>query len=478
MFQGRPSSEEGEFFNIGKISTISQDKADERRRECVALVRAYDNAATDEAGAYSVGTLMGIRADGKVTVFDIWRERVDSAGRLKKQLEIARADGIEVVVKIPQDPGSAGKFEAWFTEQQLESFTVVVQSVSGSKEMRAMNYSSAVKSGDVEFIEADRNAAAKREMRDFPLSEYKDIVDSSSDAYNYLYEIFRKGTIIKNYRPQRNLVTYSSFANKFPFYINNQKVLKIPAKWRIYVGVKIQSDASKPTSAVIAARASHHSNLPEHVFVFAEYKSYDSDFYKLFNWIETTLKDYCEQSDSQNTSIFLHPDCAQFLPTIRQKLKYGGSVFEKDKFAGITEMNWYMLPYEQAHPFNELEQATRMMFLVPDEQFAVPINEYGLYSARQEIKTWGYNDKGEPSGVSAVLDCLRMLTFQFRTNSEPLTIQEEFLRLLPPEAIITPGSFISPEMQMSIMEQQEIAAQELARKYGFIEEEEFDKDTW
>ena len=104
MFQGRPSSEEGDFFDVGKISIIDESLASQRRTECVAFCRAWDNAASEDGGAYSVGVLMGIRPDGRITVFDIVRAQLNSADRLELQRATAEKDGADVPVRIPQDP--------------------------------------------------------------------------------------------------------------------------------------------------------------------------------------------------------------------------------------------------------------------------------------------------------------------------------------------------------------------------------------
>ncbi len=468
MFQGRPSSEEGEFFNVGKIGTVLEPEIEMKKAECVAFVRACDNAATETGGAYTVGVLMGIRPDGRITVFDLLREQLDSGARLQRQLETAISDGVDVPVRIPQDPGSAGKDTVFYTTQKLEGFTVIARPTSGSKEERARNFSSAVNTGDVEFVSADWNTDAKRELRDFPLSQYKDITDAMSDGYNYLYEIFRKGLVAKNYKPQRNLVTWEDFGKRFGNLI--------PSKWAIYAAVKIQPEASKPTSAVIVARASADSDLPESLFVIGEYKSYDSDFYKLFDWIDETLAAKCEAANADNTAIYLHPDSGQYLTTIAAKLKYRVGVFSGDAFAGYTELNWYLLPKEAAHPFNHPEQSTGLYLLINGDEFVAPksSDSNGLYWTRQELRTVGFNERGEPSLIAATLDCLRMVTHYFRTYSEPLTLDEEFHRLIPEDKKPPKNRAMTMEEQMSYMEQKEIAAEKLREKYGM---EEYD-DYW
>jgi phage terminase large subunit-like protein len=481
MFQGRPSSEEGDFFNVGKIAVITKAEAEKAMQECVVVTRSYDHASTAEAGAYSVGVKGGMRPSGVMTIFHIWRERVDTARRLQKQQELAVEDGVDVTVTVPIDPGAAGRDVVWFTEQKMEGYTVIGRPTSGSKEDRAMNLSTAVNSGEIEFVDdsdlpEDERwiKEAKKELRDFPLSEYKDIVDAMSDNYNYNYSLIRKGMIIKNFRPQRNLFSVESFARKFPA-SSDGNYLKIPAKWAIYIGLKLEADASRPTCAVIAARASANSRLPETLFALAEYKAYDSDFYKVFDWIDLVLKETCEDADA---TIWLHPDSEPLMNTINQKLKHPVVIFQEDSHAGLTETNWYLLPKEEAHPVNQMEQAAHLYFLIPETEFDAPVKPSdpaqavlsGFYHARQEVKTWGYDDKGDPTKIGGVLDCLRMITFKFRSYAEPLTLQEEYETLIPQEAMPKQNEDGTFEMDKAAQQRWELARRNarlhLEEKYG------------
>ena len=450
MFQGKPTSEEGDFFNVKKITYITPAEARERRKECVALVRAWDNAATQDGGDFTVGMLGGIRANGKITVFNAVIAQLDSAKRLQKQKNVAGSDGFDVVVRIPQDPGSAGAFEAWSTAQHLERHTVVSKPISGSKEMRAINFSAAVNSGDVEFVSDDDlpedekwNKKVITSLRDFPLSTFKDPVDAGSDMYNECYERLIKGLIAANFKPQRNVLAYSTFANLFPFEKDGRLLLKIPKNWMIYAGVKINPDASRPTSALIAARAAEDTGLKENLFVFAEYKTYDGDYNKLFEWLKQSLYNYCENSSYANTTIWLHKDSAHFEQTIIEKLKVNVAVFDRDNQTGLTELNWYFMPNGNAHPANKLEQASNLYLLSADAQFSAATDEQGMVSLRQELGTWGYNDKGEPTAVGAVADCLRMIVAEFTTFAAPLTSAERYRRRLQemmPTAMQSEGS--------------------------------------
>lgn len=454
MFQGRPTSEEGEFFQVGKIATISAEEGRKRKEQCVVLVRAWDLAATAEAGDYSVGTLMGMTAEQDVVVFDIVRKQVDAAGRDELQKKTAKKDGFNVVVSIPKDPAAAGRTAVLHIQQNLKEYEVAVRETTGSKSDRARNYAGATNSEKVIFVSDDDLLeedqwvkTAKRELRNFPLSDHDDIVDSGADGYNECYERVVKGLVCRNYKPQRNLASKQAFAAMFPFKPLNgngnddhaPQQLKIPAEFTIYAGLKINSEQSRPTSGVIAARASEMSGIGETIIAFSEYKAYDGDVYKIIQWLQTQLEAYCgNDSYKDRATIWLHPDSEQFEVLIAQKLKTSVAIFDDDAKAGITEMDWHLLPTDADHPFNSGEKAARMYFLVDEHQLSVPLNEQGFIHARQEFATWGFNDKGEPSAVGGVLDCLRMITAKFATYSRPLTQDQKFeqaLQAMMPEPL-------------------------------------------
>jgi hypothetical protein len=134
----------------------------------------------------------------------------------------------------------------------------------------------------------------------------------------------------------------------------------------------------------------------------------------------------------KNTTVWLHKDSAHFQLTIIEKLKTSVAVFEGDDSIGLAETNWYLMPKESASPFNQFEKAAGMYLLVEDNQISEATGEdnNGFYHARQEASTWGYNDKGEPTRVGAVLDCLRMCVAEYSTYATPLTAAERYRQRL------------------------------------------------
>lgn len=431
MFQGRPSSEEGDFFNIGAIRVINDETEVETLRQmCSHKVRAYDNAATDEGGDWTVGVLAGIRANGRVLILDATMVQESTERRLQTQKRLASLDGFDVPIAIPQDPGSAGKDVVFFTQQELAGHTVLARSTSGSKEERARNFADAVNSGMVEIAAGDWNKQFLRALRDFPLSDFDDPVDAASDAYNHLYGVFRRGLVVKNFRANLNLLLWNDFTKRFG------DCRKIPKNFTVYAGVKITPDASRPNSALVVARAPQNARMGEKLFVVAAYKQWTDNYENLFKWLDAAFDEYFE--DSRDSTVWLHPDGSEYRHVLRQKLNRRIVLFEGDEKAGISEIDWYLQPRDgEVSPFNpDLPNVGMHVVVLDSEQIASAKDELGMYSFRQEASTWSHNEKGEPNAIGAVLDCLRMTVSAFHTTATPLTEQEEYENrlneMLPP----------------------------------------------
>lgn len=429
MFQGRPSAEEGEFFNVGKIKHISAAEAADRRAKASVLVRAWDLAATEADGDFSTAPLLSMTSDLRATIHHAVHKQVDTAGRDALQDQTAANDGAGVVITVPQDPGAAGKSLVYYTQQRLKDFTVAVRATSGSKEDRARNLASAVNSGMVEFAPDDHLPEderwvkdAKTELRNFPLSEHNDFVDSMADAYNEAFERITKGLVIKNYRPHANLLAWHVFAEAFR--VNGTAAFKIPPHWTVYVGVKITPDASTPNSAVIVARAPDDTRLVDTLFAVAEYKAFTDDVNAMFTWIDLALKCYCA-GNAEDVTIWLHPDSEEYKHTIWQKLERSVAIFDGGDTAGLSELDWYLGARGEVGGIFGTVPSGFYALIADPAQISVPTNEYGFYSLRQEFATWAFNDKGEPNAIGSVLDCLRMIAYNFRTVPAPLTKQQE-----------------------------------------------------
>lgn len=186
------------------------------------LCRAWDLAATQGGGDWTVGVLLGITKTGVVYVLDVQRYQFESnavRALIKRTAErdaqgiVFSADEVDsrgkviaagtesfrfagrVRIHLPQDPAQAGKDQAEQLKEKLSSFDVTVEPVSGSKAVRARGIADQTNGGNVILVEAAWNHAFTEEYRKFREDEeheFDDQVDAGADAFN---EVFGSGAI-------------------------------------------------------------------------------------------------------------------------------------------------------------------------------------------------------------------------------------------------------------------------------------------
>ena len=158
------------------------------------LCRAWDIAATseDEDGNadYTAGVLIGKRKNGRFIIVDVINKQIKAGEVESLILMTAMSDrkkyGYNYVVRIPQDPGAAGKIVAKQYLNSLAGFNVKAETVSGSKELRATPFAAQWQNGFVDVLVAEWNEMYFNQLESFPESKNDDMVDASSDAFNEL----------------------------------------------------------------------------------------------------------------------------------------------------------------------------------------------------------------------------------------------------------------------------------------------------
>lgn len=162
--------------------------------DIVMWCRAWDLAATDENedgdADYTAGVLMGMRKEGTVVVADVINQRIKAGDVEKLVLITSVVDrnkyGCMYTVRIPQDPGQAGKVLAAQYIKLLAGFNVKILPVSGSKEVRATPFAAQWQNGNVEVLLAEWNEIYFSQLESFPESKHDDMVDASSDSFSEL----------------------------------------------------------------------------------------------------------------------------------------------------------------------------------------------------------------------------------------------------------------------------------------------------
>ena len=443
QFQGQPTARTGNLFNVTLLRTIS--KAD--IPPILFYVRAWDNAATQGAGAYTAGVLMGIDAAENIYVFDVVRDQVDTAGRQALQQATADKDGKLVEIHAPEDPGSAGKdvafeFEQVFSKQGFKvTITKAGESEEGgakvygrSKVRRAYNYSMAVNSKKVFLVLNDDGSVPEWhkpyliELRYFPASSTKDMVDASSDGYSHLYRLFHRGLVIKS-AGQHNLLHLSRFKQKF-------QCERVHPHWEVVAAVRFAPDSSKPSGYVITTRAAENAFVGEAVFIVAARRMYVSDPLDVLMALRADLEKYCARGDRHPSVIWINKGAGDMFQVAAQKYDMHVVEFADEATAGIPETNWYFQPEARPSPFYPLLEAPHAYCLVDDGQYIEREvrDESGMMSLRQDWSSWTYTDKGEVQPFGGItLDCVRMTLYKFALSATALTDTERRYAKLKPE---------------------------------------------
>jgi predicted phage terminase large subunit-like protein len=146
--------------------------------------RHWDLAATEgESAAYTAGVKLGRTTDGRYIVGHVLRFRAGPGAVQERIVATARADGYGVTISIPQDPGAAGKVQAYELVKALAGFTAYSSPETGDKTQRATPVAVQAEIGNLFIMEGEWNAAFMDELLLFPGSKHKDQVDALAGAF-------------------------------------------------------------------------------------------------------------------------------------------------------------------------------------------------------------------------------------------------------------------------------------------------------
>lgn len=182
LYQGKPTSVEGEIFKTEMIGIIDAVPAG----VIIRKVRAWDLAATKNGGDYTVGVLMGKGSDGRYYILDVVRGQYSALEVENIIKTTANNDGYDVEVRLPQDPGATGKIFAQRMVGLLAGFIAKAVTVNGDKVLRSAPFAAQVEAGNVVMVRASWNKKLTDEYGDFPLGKNDDQIDAGADSFNEL----------------------------------------------------------------------------------------------------------------------------------------------------------------------------------------------------------------------------------------------------------------------------------------------------
>lgn len=180
----RPAA--GLMFKRSQIGEMLENVPD----DVIQWVRCWDLAATsvDENGeaAFTAGVLMGKRRNGRYVVADVVNQQLsaeDVRKLIKNTAIIDKAKYKRVTIRLPQDPGQAGKDQAQNFIKYLSGFTVKAVRESGDKVTRSEPWAAQWQAGNFDVVIGEWNEKFFHQLEQFPEGKWKDMVDAGSNAF-------------------------------------------------------------------------------------------------------------------------------------------------------------------------------------------------------------------------------------------------------------------------------------------------------
>lgn len=183
QYQQRPAPRSGGMFQRGDFEIVDAVPAGGKR------VRAWDFAATQPKPGKQPDWTVGLRmlkVGGIFYVEDVERGRWSPNDVERKLKNVASQDGQSVTVRMPQDPGAAGKADAATKVKLLAGRSIKVVLPSGDKATRATPASAQAEAGNIRLVRAAWNKDFLDELCTFPNGQFDDQVDAFADALNEL----------------------------------------------------------------------------------------------------------------------------------------------------------------------------------------------------------------------------------------------------------------------------------------------------
>lgn len=191
----------GLFFKRTQLGEILEKVP----QDVIQWVRCWDLAATEKTAdgdpAFTAGVLMGKRKNGRYIIADVVNRQM-SASDVRKTIKLTaqtdRAAYKRVRVRLPKDPGQAGKEQAESYIKFLSGFDVVAVAETGSKEARAEPMAAQWQAGNFDILYGTWNEEYLHQLENFPDSKFKDMVDASANAFAEIEtkNVFNVGNLI------------------------------------------------------------------------------------------------------------------------------------------------------------------------------------------------------------------------------------------------------------------------------------------
>lgn len=181
----RPSK--GLVFNKDWFTAVELGQLPEFKK----IVRGWDFASGKDKDVgkkqkhdFSASVKLGYGLDGYIYVLDVTKEQLKPSELTNRVQELANEDGVRCVIRIPQDPGQAGAFQANELVKMLHEYSVKHRVMHSSKVDRAKAVASKCHAGMYRLLKADWNKMFLNDLEAFPDGvKSPDILDALVEAH-------------------------------------------------------------------------------------------------------------------------------------------------------------------------------------------------------------------------------------------------------------------------------------------------------
>ena len=183
----KPSA--GLYFKRSQTKIVNELPA-----EIVNIVRAWDLAATEITTTNknpdrTCGVLMARLSDNSFIILDVKRVAFSASNVRSLIKQVSQNDRENYncrQIRIPQDPGQAGKEQAQSYVRELAGFNVKTKVITGDKVIRAEPLAAQWQIGNILLLKGSWNETFITEMEGFPELLHDDQVDAAADAFSVL----------------------------------------------------------------------------------------------------------------------------------------------------------------------------------------------------------------------------------------------------------------------------------------------------
>lgn len=154
------------------------------------IVRGWDLAATEKTDDNDPDSTAGVklgrsRSTGRYIILHRTTMQVGPNKVEQALVNTAAADGRSVIIRLPQDPGQAGKAQVQTLVTKLAGYTVKTARPTGDKIVRFSPFSAQCEAGNVDVLRGAWNDPLFDALEAFPEARHDDDVDACSEAFGH-----------------------------------------------------------------------------------------------------------------------------------------------------------------------------------------------------------------------------------------------------------------------------------------------------